>query len=155
MKLFLMPNRPTWWVWLLCASALAFGLAGYEAGYFAALLLALAQAGVFVICDGAWTFPVQIRVAYTLILLGGQIPGLRWLNWVPMAGTFGLVIFGYCPLARMLALCPWNRTEPLTLDLMRRTFLTRPRQGNLLHGLPVQSCDLEARAAFSQSTIQH
>jgi len=149
-----MPNRPTWWIWLFCAVSLALGLAGQETGYLAALLLACAQAGVFAICDGGWTFPVQIRVAYALILLGGQIPGLRWLNWVPVTGTFALVIFGYCPLARLLALCPWNRTEPLTLDLMRRTFLTGPRPGNLLHGLPASRCDLEARASFSQPTIQ-
>jgi hypothetical protein len=38
-----------------------------------------------------------------------------------------LVIFGYCLMARMLSLLPWNRTEPITADLVRRTFLSRPR----------------------------
>ena len=30
-------------------------------------------------------------------------------------------------MARMLSLLPWNRTEPITADLVRRTFLSRPR----------------------------
>jgi hypothetical protein len=38
-----------------------------------------------------------------------------------------LVIFGYCLMARMLSLLPWNRTEPITADLVRPTFLSRPR----------------------------
>ena len=30
-------------------------------------------------------------------------------------------------MARVLLLLPWNRTEPITADLLRRTFLSRPR----------------------------
>ena len=33
-----------------------------------------------------------------------------------------------CLMARMLSLLPWNRTEPITTDLLRRTFLSRPRR---------------------------
>ena len=46
---------------------------------------------------------------------------------VPVVGTFALVIFGYCLTARVLSLLPWNRAEPITIDLLRRTFLSRSR----------------------------
>ena len=39
------------------------------------------------------------------------------------------VLFGYCPLARMLHLMPWNRDEPFTLDLLRRVIVTPPTRG--------------------------
>jgi len=41
-------------------------------------------------------------------------------------GTFALVLFGYCLMARILSLLPGNRTEPVSLDLILRTFLTPP-----------------------------
>ncbi|MFZ0709070.1 MAG: hypothetical protein WAM53_03435 [Terrimicrobiaceae bacterium] len=39
-------------------------------------------------------------------------------------------------MARILSLVPGNRTEPTSLDLIRRTFLTPPALGNANHGLP-------------------
>ena len=38
----------------------------------------------------------------------------------------------YCALARTLALMPWNRTQPLTLRLVRRAYLTPPLDGSIL-----------------------
>jgi hypothetical protein len=46
------------------------------------------------------------------------------------------VTFGYCTLARCLSLLPWNRSEPLSFALLRRTFLSRPVKGSVLQGLP-------------------
>ena len=37
-----------------------------------------------------------------------------------------LLVFGYCLMARTVSLLPWNRAEPLTLDLLRRTFFSAP-----------------------------
>src|SRR6516162_78712 len=72
-------------------------------------------------------FPVQLRLAYTLLLTICLLPPMRWLYWLPAVGTSAFVIFGYCLMARMLSLLPWNRAEPITVDLLRRTFLSRPR----------------------------
>jgi hypothetical protein len=72
-------------------------------------------------------FPVQLRLAYTLLLTICLLPPMRWLYWLPAVGTSALFIFGYCLMARMLSLLPWNRAEPITIDLLRRTFLSRPR----------------------------
>jgi hypothetical protein len=80
----------------------------------------------FILCSGTKfkAFPVQLRVAYTLLLIICLFPPMRWIYWVPAVGTFTLVIFGYCLMARMLSLLPWNRAEPITVDLLRRTFLS-------------------------------
>ena len=45
-------------------------------------------------------------------------------------------VVGYCPLARLLALAPWNRKEALTAALVRRTFLSRTGSGGVLLVLP-------------------
>jgi hypothetical protein len=43
-------------------------------------------------------------------------------------------------MARILSLLPGNRTELISLDLIRRTFLTPPALGNVHHGLPAAGC---------------
>jgi hypothetical protein len=65
-----------------------------------------------------------------------------------------LLLFGYCLMARVLSLRPWNRTERLCLNLLRRTFLTAPVVGRADHGLPACDraggvCELEARVAIA------
>jgi hypothetical protein len=62
-----------------------------------------------------------------LLLITCFFPPIRWLYGLPALGTLALVIFGYCPMARMLPFLPWNRAEPITFDLLRRTVLSRPR----------------------------
>jgi hypothetical protein len=126
--LFILPQDGTWWVWLVTACLLGMGLAGPPQAFLAALLLSIAQSAFFLARERAFqAFPVQLRLAYTLLLLICFFPPIRWLFWLPTIGTFALVIFGYCLMARLLSLLPWNRTEPITADLLRRTFLSRPR----------------------------
>jgi hypothetical protein len=158
MKLFLMPQKATWWVWLVTATLLAVGLAGHDAGFHAAIALSVAQCGWFLQKHRAWSpYPVQIRVAYTACLIMYLLPGLRWMFWVPMLGTFALVVFGYCLMARLLSLMPWNRTVPVTAQLLARTFFTAPVLGRADHGLSLEDgcpggvCELEARLATLRS----
>jgi hypothetical protein len=126
--LFIMPRDWTWWVWLITACLLLIGLMGMPEACLAALLLSIAQSVLFFTRERTFkAFPVQLRLAYTLLLMISFLPPIRWLFWLPTAGTFALVIFGYCLMARVLSLLPWNRTEPITTDLLRRTFLSRPR----------------------------
>jgi hypothetical protein len=93
---------------------------------------------------------VQIRLAYTLLLVMCFIPPLRWLYWLPTLGTVALLAFGYCLMARTLSLLPWNRDERMTLDLVRRTFLNAPAVTTQSCGSDGGVCELEARVARLQ-----
>jgi len=118
--LIIMPQYWTWWVWLVTACLLLIGLMGRPEAFLAALLLSIAQSVLFFAWERALgAFPVQLRLAYTLLLIICLFLPIRWLFWLPAVGTFALVIFGYCLMARMLSLLPWNRTEPITADLVR------------------------------------
>jgi hypothetical protein len=146
---FMMPQDWTWWVWLVTASLLLIGLMGMPEAFLAALLLLIAQSVLFFARECAFkAFPVQLRLAYTLLLLICFFPPIRWLFWLPAVGTFALVVFGYCLMARMLSLLPWNRTETITADLLRRTFLSRPRlldRGVSSAGCGASLCSIEAQ----------
>lgn len=153
MKLHLMPKEPTWWIWVVTIAFLSAGQAGYPAGFVAAILLSAAQAAVFFLTENSGrSYPLQIRVAFTVLLVVCQLPFLRTLLWLPTLGTLAFVLFGYCPMARLLSLLPGNRREPLSAGLLRRTFFTPPQPGNVRHGLPGSACHREARAAFSSRT---
>ena len=136
-----MPQYPTWWVWLVTVSLLAVGIALHPAGFLAAILLSILQSLYFL-----WRlrsfghYAVQIRLAYTALLLVCFIPVMRWLYWLPTLGTFALIMFGYCLMARVLSLMPWNRSEPMSVALVGRTLFTPPVVGNVAHGLPETGC---------------
>jgi hypothetical protein len=153
MKFYLLPKEPTWWVWLVTALLLAAGVAGVEAALFAAIGLSAAQS---VWMWGRYRsfhpYPVQIRVAYTAFLISYLPSAFRWLYWIPMLGTFALVLFGYCLMARLLSLAPWNRREAVNISLLQRIFCTAPILGRAEHGLPAagglgSGCEREARIA--------
>jgi len=106
----------------------------------AALSCAVGVTGVqalhFRLRTGTMTaFPVQVRIAYLAFMLAGALwEPLRILNWMQLAGTTAFLTVDYCPLARMLALMPWNREHRLTLALLKETVVTpgghwqRPRR---------------------------
>jgi hypothetical protein len=156
MKLMLMPSEGTWWTWLITALCLACGLAGYPAGFTGAIVISVAQTLWFLQRHRALAaFPVQIRIAYTALLLVCLVPLMRWLFWLPTLGTFALVLFGYCLMARVLSLMPWNRSERLSSRFVARAFLTPPSRRHPHHGMPgadagVCACTLEVRAAFGE-----
>lgn len=163
MKLGIMPKEPVWWGWLLAAALLAIGLAGIPAGFIAALALLLAKTLFYWWKLGRVSaMGVQIRLSYTLVLALCFIPQLHWLFWLAAAGTVALLVFGYCLMGRTLSLLPWNRAEPLSLDLFRRTFLSAPVVTHEavrsacggLNGV----CELESRVAslhVSRAPVHH
>jgi hypothetical protein len=68
--LFIMPQGRMWWVWLVTACLLLIGLMGMPEAFLAALLLSIAQSVLFFARERASkAFPVQIRLAYTLLLI--------------------------------------------------------------------------------------
>ena len=79
-------------------------------------------------------YRVQVRLGFGAFVALGLVPGLAPLLVVPMLGTASQVLFGYCPMARILDLAPWNRCEPFSLALLRRTVLRPPGGEGLLSG---------------------
>lgn len=133
----LMYREISWWYWAVTTPLLFYGLAGHPEGFWLAIGLSAFQIVHFRLRDGSFSaFPVQVRLAYTAMLILFQWEPLGVLYWIPAIGTLAQVLFGYCTLARCLSLLPWNRNEAMSVDLVRRTFLSRPVRGSVLQGLP-------------------
>ena len=75
-------------------------------------------------------FPVQVRLAYFFwVAVGTYVPYMLFLMYITLVGLATNLFLGYCPLARMMNLMPWNRQEKLSLDLFRRIFFSAPVTG--------------------------
>lgn len=75
-------------------------------------------------------FPAQLRIAFlAIVTLGTFVPGLRFLLAIATVGGSALLTVGYCPLARMLYLLPWNRTHALSPRQAWQTITTAPSPG--------------------------
>lgn len=79
-------------------------------------------------------FPLQVRLAWAVLLVAGMWPPLGFMHWIQLAGTSAMVFAGYCPLARTLALMPWNRGRPLDRTLILRTLLGPPSANAIIDG---------------------
>ena len=133
-------KETSWWYWAVTDLLLIVGLLGWPEAFYLAIALTVVQIVHFRRREGSFAaFPVQVRMVYAAILLAFLWPPLNLLYWWPFIGTFALVAFGYCFLARFMSLMPWNRREPLTWRLIRRTFFSAPVRGNILQGLPATS----------------
>ena len=130
-------KRISWWYWLVTACLLTAGISGYPFGFTLAIGLTVFQLIHFTICEHNVTaFPVQVRFWYLMLLLVAFPEPLRIIYWVPTIGTWAQLIFGYCTMARCVSLLPWNQHESFSVDLLARTFLSRPVPGNIMQGLP-------------------
>lgn len=113
------------WYWLMTILLLMAGLSGWSWGFAAAMVFCVIRAIHFAWRDSSLTaFSVQVRVAYLILLILGQWTPLHWILWVQLVGTSVRVLVGYCLLARTLSLLPWNRFEPWSMALLRRTYLS-------------------------------
>ena len=130
-------KRLSWWYWLVTACLLTAGVAGYPFGFTLAIVLTVFQLIHFTIREHNVTaFPVQVRFWYLMLLVVAFPEPLRIIYWVPTIGTWAQLIFGYCAMARCVSLLPWNRHESLSVDLLTRTYFSRPVRGNIMQGLP-------------------
>lgn len=130
-------RQVSWWYWLATVLLLSAGLAGWPEAFVWAIGLTMLQLLHFGTQEGSpAAFPVQVRIGYLLLLLVAFPEPLHVVYWLPMIGTWAQVLFGYCLMARMVSLLPWNRGEPLSGALLRRTFLSPPVRGNILQGQP-------------------
>jgi hypothetical protein len=123
----------SWWYWLATVAFLTAGVAGWAPGFLCAIAATVFQLAHFIVIERSLSsFKVQVRLAYLLLLLIALLPNLRVIYWLPTIGTWALVLFGYCMMARMVSLLPWNRREPLSSALLRRTFFSAPVRGIIL-----------------------
>jgi hypothetical protein len=152
MKLMLLPQELSWWLWTITALLLFTGLAGLPAAFVAAVLLSAIQTAYYYRKLRLWShYALQVRLAYTLLMLASYPPFMRWFYWLPAAFTLALITVGYCLMSRLLSVMPWNRREPLSFDLLRRAFFTPPVAGRIQEPVTDTSCPggvclIEARA---------
>lgn len=124
-----------WWYWLVTATFLTFGMLLDTSGFYLAIMLTIVHTIHYYFRERSFkSFPVQVRVAYLLLLLMSLPEQLQFIFWVPLVGTWAQVIFGYCAMARFVSLFTWNRTEPLTSRLILKTIFARPVRGSVLQG---------------------
>lgn len=127
----------SWWYWLATVGLLTAGVSGLSVGFQLAIGLTVIQLIHFSMRERSLVaFPIQVRLGYLLLLLIALPENLQWLYWIPTIGTWAQVLFGYCAMARMVSLLPWNRKQPFSFALLEQTFLSAPVRGNILQGLP-------------------
>lgn len=101
-----------WWYWLVTVGLLSAGVSGWRTGFLLAIGLTVWQLIHFILREGRISaFPIQVRLGYLALLLLALPENLQFIYWVPTIGTWAQVLFGYCTMARMLSLLPWNRRE--------------------------------------------
>ena len=124
-----------WWYWLVTAGLLTFGVSGNKIGFALAIGLTIIQLIHFLFRERNITaFPIQVRFWYLMLLLVAWLEPMQWIYWVPTIGTWAQAVFGYCTMARCVSLLPWNRSEQLSLDLLTKTFFSRPARGSIKQG---------------------
>ncbi len=122
-----------WNYWLLTDVLLIGGIAGWPLGFTPVILLCSIQVLHFLYREGRIAaFPVQVRITYLLLILTGQWEPLAFLLWLQAIGTTIELLFGYCTLARLMALAPWNRHKPLSFRLIRQMLFSAPVKGSVL-----------------------
>ncbi len=124
-----------WWYWLVTAGLLTYGVTVSPIGFLIAIGLTVFQLIHFVIRErGVTAFPVQVRFWYLMLLIVALPEPMQLIYWIPTIGTWAQIIFGYCAMARIVSLLPWNRREPFTFALVTKTFFSRPVRGNIKQG---------------------
>jgi len=124
-----------WWYWLATVILLTLGIFWNDSGYLLAIGLTGFQLLHYIIREkSVKAFPVQVRFWYLILLLVSFPEFMQWLYWAPYIGTLAQLVFGYCAMARLVSLWPWNRDEKFSVKLLRKTFLSRPVRGSIKQG---------------------
>mmetsp|Transcript_39750 Transcript_39750/g.97693 ORF Transcript_39750/g.97693 Transcript_39750/m.97693 type:complete len:162 (-) Transcript_39750:193-678(-) len=87
---------------------------------------------VFLILVGGspLVFPAQLRVAYLAwVVIGTFVPYMSFMMAITALGLPALIFSGYCPLARMLYLLPWNRQHGLDAEILWKVAFQPPGPG--------------------------
>ncbi len=124
-------KRLVWSLWFVTWLGLLAGLLDRTFyNYVVVFSAAHALLVLFLLGFNLFAFPAQVRIAYFLwVAVGTYVPAMEILMYITMVGLATNLFWGYCPLARMLYLLPWNREERLSINLLRRVFLSPPVAG--------------------------
>jgi len=129
----LFQNDRWYFLWLATVVFLTAGVLSWETGFLTAIAITIFNFALALAEEKKITaFPVQLRLVFLGMLCLFYLEPFRPLYLIPIAGTLTVIFTGYCLLARVLVLMPWNRREPLTADLMKRTFFSPPVKGSIL-----------------------
>lgn len=129
-----------WWYWLVTASLLSLGIMGHPDGFLLAMGLTVFQLGHFYIREKSVNaFSVQVRFWYLMLLIVSWYEPFQLLYWIPTVGTWAQIIFGYCAMARIVSLFPWNKDEKFSMTLLYKTFFSRPVRGSVKQGFAAES----------------
>ena len=124
-------RRLVWCLWFVTWLGLLAGLSDAR-WYHAVVAFSILHAALFLALTRfrVTEFPNQVRIAYVLwVAAGTYLPGGVVLMWITTVGLATNLFFGYCPLARMLYLLPWNRDVALSWSLVASVFMTPPVAG--------------------------
>ena len=122
-----------WWYWLASWALIVSGLAGWKAGFYLVIGLSFFQIIHYAVWEkSAVSFPVQVRIVFFIFTLLALLKPLHFLYFIPAVGLAARVLVNYCFMARAVSLLPWNRSEPLSLELIRRRIFTPPVDGSVL-----------------------
>jgi hypothetical protein len=124
----MMRKRLVWILWFVTWLGLNAGL--FERVFFEyTVVFSAAHVLLFLSLDRfrVGAFPVQVRIAYFVwVAVGTYVPYMVILMYITLVGLAANLFIGYCPLARMVYLLPWNKEEPISLGLIKRVFLSPP-----------------------------
>lgn len=119
--------------WSAIAAALVADVIGVKWGDWVALALAIAQCAHFRLLGfRVSSLRLQVRGLFLALLAAGFWAPLAWLHPLQLVGVGILLLFDYCVLARVLALTPWQRREPLSWSLVAWTLFTPPGRGSIV-----------------------
>jgi len=117
--------------WVVTFAALVLGYANDRYWNLAIAITALQSLIVLALVKfRPLVFPAQLRIAYVAWLaLGTHIPELYIMMPITTIGLGANLAFGYCPLARLMTLLPWNRDQPLSWHFVAQAALKAPAAG--------------------------
>jgi len=125
-------KKDSWWFWVVTAIFLSLGVAGVPVFFKWAIALTVVQIIYFSVkLQSVSSFPMQVRVCYLGLLVVSQPKMLQWLYWVPTIGTWAQVLVGYCLMARIVSMYPWNREEAFTWRYFKKTIFSAPVHGSI------------------------
>lgn len=122
-----------WGYWLITDLLLILEVTVWQGyGLIAATVLTLLQTlHFFTENPRISAFPVQVRIAYLLLLVIAFWPPLYWLLYPVILGTTAMVLFDYCFLARFMSLMPWNHNQRFSWSMIYQTFFSKPVEGSV------------------------
>lgn len=98
--------RDGWFYWALTEVLLLAALLYSPAAGAWLIALSVWQIIYFMLLDRTFiNLTIQVRITFLGVAALGFVPGWLWIYWIPA---------GYCFLARLVSLMPWNLREPMS-----------------------------------------